>query len=107
MKRSNLVEYAQANGFNAISKVRSNTNGYLYITFIDMKNPDAVENIYATLGTSEVVVKDDQLDPTKYFIVNTTNEKGEPRIKFSQDDGTEAEAKAEATLIARGYAKLF
>jgi len=99
---NNLVQYAQGNGYNAISKVRANSNGYKYVTFIDTVNPAVAENIYFATAASQLVQVDDVVKATDWFTTEVINAAGEKRTKITNKNGD-----AEATLIAAGYSKLF
>lgn len=96
-----LVQYALGNGYNAISKVRANSNGYKYVTMIDTKDPSIVENVYFGREASELVSVDETLDYKAWFAADTINAQGEARIKLTNKEGD-----AEKTLISMGYTLL-
>ena len=79
-----IKEFVTFKGFKQLSpKVRTNTNGYPFITFIDATNK--AENVYFSKSASKLV--SDDLVITKELLSTlsigyTTNEKGEARIKL-------------------------
>ena len=84
MKVSTIKEFAQLKGFTTIApNVRSNTNNYPFITFINAKNE--AENVYFSKKASSLVKAGEAItkDMLKtYQIGETHNEAGELRIKL-------------------------
>lgn len=100
MSRITAIEFGKQNGFNMVSKVRENTNGYMYATFLSKESPDNAENVYfgkrfATEGGYKV---GDNLKMSELFVTSVENAAGETRWKLTDKEGD-----AEATLIAKGY----
>ncbi len=79
-----VKEFAKSNNFTSIAPaIRSNYNGYLYITFIDASNK--AENVYfskassAGLGAGQLVTKELL---SSHQVAETTNAEGEKRMKL-------------------------
>jgi hypothetical protein len=84
MQVNTIKDYCKSKGFTQIApSIRSNTNGYPFITFIDAANK--AENIYFSknaalaVGAGQPVTKDML---TVYQIGITENAAGEQRIKL-------------------------
>lgn len=79
-----IQEFAQAKGFVQVANnVRTNTNGYPFVTFINAKNE--AENVYFSKDASTKVVAGDPVDKTMlttHQIAEVTNEAGEVRFKL-------------------------
>ena len=95
MSRQTLIAFAKEQGFNAVSEVRANSNGYKYMTLLD-KNTGTVENIYLGVRYAQTVEVGTKVDPTKLFIQDTLNAGGETRYKISDLSGEVSEAKMAA-----------
>ena len=100
MARITAIEFGKQNGFNMVSRVRENTSGYLYATFLIKESPDNAENVYfgkrfAQEGGYKV---GDVLNMPELFVTEVENAAGETRWKLTDKEGD-----AEATLIAKGY----
>lgn len=86
--------FAKAKGFTQISpKVRINQNGYPYITFIDTANK--AENVYFSKNAAKdrhegEVISKEMLKAVS--VAETTNAKGELRIKLVSSDRLELES---------------
>ena len=92
MSRIKLTTFASQSGFNAISKVRKNTNGYLYVTMANTTTA-AVENIYLGERFAATVKVDDVLDLKSMYVADTTNAGGEQRFKVTDRSGEISAAK--------------
>lgn len=86
MSRQTLIAFAKEQGFNAVSEVRANTNGYKYITLLDSKSGNA-ENIYLGVEYGTSVAVGTKVDPKTLFIQPTVNAAGETRYKISNKSG--------------------
>ncbi len=87
MEVQTIKEFITTQGFNQIaSHVRTNTNGYPFVTFIDAtKTPNVAENVYFSKNAALLVAKG--LVVTKellsgFQIGATENALGETRIKL-------------------------
>lgn len=100
MTRLTVSEFAKQNGFNMVSKVRKNANGYLFATFLSSENPNHTENIYFGVRFAEEggYKEGDVLKIQGLFVTDTTNAAGEVRLKLTDKKGDAA-----STLIANGY----
>lgn len=106
MSRITVKEFAKNHGFNIMSAVRENTNGYKYVTFINSAQPDAnqeggPQNIYfgqrfAKEGGYNV---GDRLKNDEVFLTFVTYDDG----RASQWKLTDKSGDAKATLLANGY----
>lgn len=79
-----VKEFAKSNNFTSIApSIRTNSNGYPYITFIDASNK--AENVYfskassSTLGAGRPVTKELL---ASYQVAETKNAEGEVRMKL-------------------------
>ena len=99
--RSTFLAMLQAWGFNSISRVRANSNGYLFITMVSTDNIGEAENIYFGRRASAAFSVGQMVDPSTLFCVETTNANGDVRWKL-----TDTEGDAVATLEAKGYQML-
>lgn len=91
-QRIALTIFCQSLGYNAVSKVRANSNGYKYVTLADTKT-GKVENLYLGRRYSETVEVDEQLPIKELFVNETENEHGEKRYKLTDKSGVMSEAK--------------
>lgn len=100
MARLTVPEFAKQNGFNMVSKVRKNTSGYLFATFLSSDDPNHTENIYFGVRFAEEggYKEGDVLKLTDLFVTDTVNAAGETRLKLTDKEGD-----AVATLVANGY----
>ena len=85
MKTLSIKEFAQANNITSYAlTVRSNMNGYLFVTFISATNE--ATNIYFSKAMSEKITAGDDvkvlLKEHACSIVETTNADGETRLKL-------------------------
>ena len=84
MKVLSIKEFVAEKGFTQLAPtVRTNTNGYPFLTFINAKNE--AENVYFSRKAAQAInagtpVTKDML--ATYQIGFTTNEAGEERIKL-------------------------
>ena len=95
MSRQTLIAFAKEQGFNAVSEVRTNSNGYKYMTLLDSKTGNS-ENIYLGVRYAETVTKGTKVDPKTLFIQDTTNADGASRYKISDRSGEVSATKMEA-----------
>ena len=98
MARIALKAFCIQNGYNMVSPVRENTNGYKYITCLHSAAPGSPENIYLGQRFGESVTKGQKLDLSLMFVTEVTNAAGEQRMKLTDKNGD-----AQATLVANGY----
>lgn len=98
MARLTLKDYCTTHGFNMVSKVRANTNGYKYVTLLHSDSPDLPENLYLGQRYGETVKVDDVLPINTLFVTEVLNANNETRFKLTDKEGD-----ATATLIANGY----
>lgn len=78
-----IPQFAAKKNFKQLAKtVRKNTNGFLFVTFIDAENK--AENVYFSKTASENVKEDMPVaEAIKGMQIGyTTNEAGEERIKL-------------------------
>lgn len=103
MARIALKTFATQNGFDMISKVRVNANGYLFTTLLSKENPQHTENIYfGKRFTLEGGYKEgDDLRVSELFITEADNASGEPRLKL-----TDKNTSTEDTLKSMGYQEI-
>lgn len=93
MSRIKLIDFAKQNGYNAVSKVRKNTNQYLYVTFLNQQNGALTENIYLGERYAGTVKVGDQLPLAELFVTEVTNAAGEQRMKITDRSGEVSAAK--------------
>lgn len=96
--RNSLKSYCETKGYDMVSRVRANVNGYKYVTLIDSQNPGEPENLYLGQRYSETVEVNDSLPIGELFVSETLNAAGETRLKLTDKRGD-----ARATLEAMGY----
>lgn len=103
MARLKVKEFASQNGFNMVSKVRKNTSGYLYATFLSSDNPNHVENIYFGVRFAEEggYKEGDDLKVADLWVTAVENAQSEARWKLTDKEGD-----AVATLTGKGYQSL-
>lgn len=101
--RKTVKAFAQEHNFNMVSKVRKNSSGYMYATFLSSDDPNHVENIYFGVRFAEEggYSEGDDLKLADLFVTETTNAAGEMRLKLTDKEGD-----AVATLTANGYQSL-
>lgn len=84
LKTLSLKDFCTSKGFTQVAPVvRTNTNGYPYITFIDASNK--AENVYFSKTTSQGVAEGTPVDKALLSSLQvgiTTNAAGEERIKL-------------------------
>ena len=91
MARITIKEFAGQSGYNVVSKIRVNTNGYKYVTFADKNGEVDPENIYLGTRFSETVNVGDTPN-TGWFINETENAAGEKRFKITDQSGVMSDA---------------
>lgn len=103
MARISAKEFAKQNGFNMVSKVRKNSSGYLYATFLSSDDPNHVENVYFGVRFSEEggYKEGDNLKINDLFVTQVENAQKELRWKLTDKEGD-----AVATLEANGYSHI-
>lgn len=103
MPRIKVKEFASQNGFNMVSKVRKNSSGYLFATFLSSDDPNHVENVYFGVRFSEEggYKEGDDLKVADLWVTQVENAQGESRWKLTDKEGD-----AVATLTANGYQTL-
>lgn len=81
-----VQDWMKSNGFTQVhNRVRVNTNGYPFVTFITSGN-DA-ENIYFSKEAAKAVSLDSEIKKgffANLIIAETTNAAGEPRIRIAR-----------------------
>lgn len=82
MSRISLKQFALQNGYNAVSKVRVNTNGYKYITMADTTGTIGTENLYLGTRFAETV-EIGAVANLDWFVIETENSVGEKRFKIT------------------------
>ena len=82
MSRITLKQFALQNGYNAVSKVRVNTNGYKYVTLADTSGVVGTENLYLGTRFSETV-EIGEVANLEWFVTETENASGEKRWKVT------------------------
>ncbi len=88
--RMPLKAFLVGQGFNALSKVRANSNGYKYVTANHLSEEGIstkAENIYLGTRYSDSVELGQTLDIETLFVVPTTNAAGAERIKITDQSG--------------------
>lgn len=100
-QRWSVSDFCSTKGYNRMSKVRENTNGLKYVTFLQAEEVNNSENIYLGKRFGEDVAVDTQLDPTKLFITEVTNDNGEKRLKLTDKSGV-LSAEKEADYVTIG-----
>ena len=103
MARIALKAFASQNGFDMVSKVRVNANGYLFTTLLSKENPNHTENIYFSkrFQLEGGYTEGDDLKVAELFVTDADNAKGEPRLKL-----TDKNTSAEDTLKSMGYQEI-
>ena len=86
MSRIGLIDFAKQNGYNSASIVRTNTNGYKYVTLAD-STTGTTENIYLGTRFGETVAVGQTLKLTELFVTETENGLGEKRWKITDKSG--------------------
>ncbi len=86
LKAKSLQAFCQEMNVKAISPVRTNTNGYPFVTLISDKFDGGAQNIYFSVNKSAEVKAD--MQPAEWGakdarVVETENEAGEARLKIA------------------------
>lgn len=81
-----IKQFAAAQGFAIMSKVRENANGYKFVTLVKTDKdgnalPDGAENIYLSIALGEETQAGDKLE-SGLPVREVSNEAGEARIKI-------------------------
>lgn len=98
IKSTPVRVWAQAAGFTAVNPiVRKNTNGYPFLTFVkpDGKGGSTGENVYFSKKSAAVAIGHEEIDAEMrgdLLVVETLNEKGEPRLKLAFKGESDYEA---------------
>lgn len=100
MTKTAVKDFMSTKGYDLVSPIRSNTNGYLFCTFLDSKNPNDAENIYLSVKSAKTMAVDKTID-RNWSIVHYTTDEGVQRIKL-----TNSGEDAKETLMNRGYVAL-
>ena len=98
MARIKLKDFCSTKGYNMVSPVRENVNGYKYVTLLHSDDPGNPENLYLGQRYADTVKKDDKLPLADLFVTEVENAAGEARFKLTDKNGD-----ATATLVANGY----
>jgi hypothetical protein len=98
MKRLSIRQYMAKMGFDMMSEIRKNVNGYLYISFIASSDPSNVVSIWFGKEASNNFTAGSDVDPDAVFVTEVSNAAGETRLKLTDKEGD-----AVATLEARGF----
>lgn len=85
--RVTLKDYCTSKGYNIVSKVRTNTNGYKYVTLADRNDGGNSENLYLGQRYGEGIKDGDVLPINTLFVAETTNATGEVRFKLTDSEG--------------------
>lgn len=103
MARIALKAFASQNGFDMVSRVRANANGYLFVTLLSKTNPNHTENIYFSKRFQEEggYKAGQDLRANEVFVTEADNASGEARLKL-----TNKNTSAEDTLKSMGYQEL-
>lgn len=81
-----IKEFVALNNVTAISQVRTNKNGYPYLTLLSAKFEGGAQNVYFSRTCAMKVVvgqNPKQLGLADYNVVTATNADGETRIKLT------------------------
>lgn len=89
-----LIDFCKQNGYNGVSKVRTNAKGYPYLTLINKQNATMVENVYLGKEYGATVKVDEVVPLAELFVNETINEAGEMRLKITNKSGVLDAAKA-------------
>lgn len=84
--RAKIKDFCTSLGYNAVSKVRVNSNGYKYVTLANTTSGDT-ENIYLGIRFGETVEVSDRLDLDNTFVTQVENKNGELRYKVTDRSG--------------------
>lgn len=96
MARASLKDFCHTKGYNRVSKVRANTNGYKYVTLLEAENTTNSENLYLGQRYGEDIEIDTVLPINELFVAEITNADGEVRIKLTDKSGELSAEKAAA-----------
>jgi hypothetical protein len=82
MTRTSFKSFCASTGVTAVSPVRSNTNGYPFVTIL---RGNEAENLYFSINASSDVSdgQDIKSIANDLFVTDTINATGEPRQKLS------------------------
>lgn len=95
-----VKDFMSSKGYDLVSPVRANANGYLFVTFLDSKNPKDAENIYLSVKSAKTMAVDKTID-RNWSVVSYVTDEGAPRVKL-----TNSGEDARETLMNRGYVAL-
>lgn len=98
MARIKLKDFCQTKGFNMVSPVRENVNGFKYVTLLHSDDPGNPENLYLGRRYADEVKVGDRLPLADLYVTEVENSQGESRFKLTDKNGDAA-----ATLAANGY----
>lgn len=93
MARISLKDYCTQNGYNRVSKVHMNTNGYPFVTLLCAEDGSLVENLYCSKQYGAQVSEGNILPINTLFVTETINESGEKRFKLTDNGGEVSEEK--------------
>lgn len=91
-QRIAFIIFCQSLGYNAVSKVRANANGYMYVTLANTQTGKA-ENLYLGRRFSETVTIGEILPIKDLWVTEVENEHGEARFKLTDKSGIMSESK--------------
>ena len=98
MPRIKLKDFCQTKGFNMVSPVRANVNGYKFVTLLHSEDPGNPENLYLGQRYGVTVTVGNKLPLGDLYVADVENATGEARFKLTDKNGD-----ATATLVANGY----
>lgn len=84
--RISLKQYCAHPGFNAVSDVRQNSNGYKYVTLANTKTGET-ENLYLGTRYSDTVTVGARLNIHELYVADTLNAHKEQRFKLTDRSG--------------------
>ena len=100
MTKTAVKDFMTSKGYDLCSPIRSNVNGYFFVTFLDSKNPNDAENVYLSVKSAKTMAEGKTID-RNWSIVDYVTEEGVQRIKL-----TNSGEDAKETLMNRGYVAL-
>lgn len=83
-----IRQFCKDNTVSSVSNVRTNTNGYPYMTFLSEKFEGGAQNIYFGKSTAQSVSANQTpraINLQEFSIITTENEAGEERLKLSNN----------------------
>jgi len=89
MESYSLKQFCTSNGVTGISPVRTNTNGYPFLTLLSPKFEGGATNIYFSKNEAAKVsegTKANELGLANMNIVISANKEGEERMKLTTTD---------------------